>query len=88
MGGPRSNIETVARAICAREHARPRPAGPGFDSDVERFWPVVAAQLEAGLIDGEGRRRAPPDHDRELDAYRDWRSRHPDHAVPPRDRGP
>lgn len=83
MMAPPSNIEAVAREICARLYARHGASGPPMDADVERHWHVVAAQLEAGLIDETGADIAPFDVDRELDAYRDWRARHPTFAVPP-----
>jgi hypothetical protein len=73
----------VARAICARLYARHWPPGPGTDADVERLWHIVAAHLEAGVIDETGAAIVPLDVDREVAAVRDWRARHPDHLVPP-----
>lgn len=50
------NIETAARAICAREV----PTYPGVDGSevpalIDRFWRPVAAELAAGLRDENGR---------------------------------
>ena len=84
MSGNRSNIEIAARDICARLYARHWPSGPELDADIDRHWHIVAAQLEAGLIDETGAELVPPDLDREMVAVRDWRARHPDHVVPRR----
>lgn len=78
-----SNIEVVAREICTRLYARHWPRGPELDADVDRHWHIVAAQLEASLIDETGADMVPYDFDREMAALRDWRARHPDHMVPP-----
>ncbi|WBT37998.1 hypothetical protein [Hyphomicrobium sp. DMF-1] len=43
------NIESVARAICARQLAVQTDAAE-VAALVERFWRVAAALLEAGLI--------------------------------------
>ena len=50
------NIETEARAICAREV----PTYPGVEAGevpalIDRFWRPVAAELAAGLRDANGR---------------------------------
>ena len=76
------NVETVARAICARQYAEHWPSGPANDAAIERHWHVVAALLEAGLIDETGTPTGPLDLDRERAAYRDWRIRHPEYVVP------
>jgi hypothetical protein len=76
------NVEAVARAICSRQYARHWPAAQETDAAIERHWHVVAALLEAGLIDESGTPAAPFDLEREVAAYRDWRARHPDYAVP------
>lgn len=49
---------------------------------VDRYWHCVAAKIEAGLIDEQGSRLLPTDADRDLEAYRDWRRRHPSYRVP------
>jgi hypothetical protein len=83
MATPLGNIEAVARAICARLYARHWPLGPKTDADIERHWHVVAARLEAGLIDETGEETGLFDFERDVAAYRDWRARHPEYVVPP-----
>ena len=82
MSISRSNIERVARDICTRLYARHWPRGPELDADVDRHWHIVAAMLEAGLMDETGANTQPYDLDREIAAVHDWRARHPDHVVP------
>ena len=79
-----SNIEIVARDICARLYSKHWPPGPALDADIDRHWHIVAAQLEAGLIAEDGAEIVPSDIDRERAAVRDWLERYPDHVVPPR----
>jgi hypothetical protein len=83
MAPPPSNIETVARDICARLYAKHWPAGPEVQADIDRHWHIVAAKLEAGLIGEDGSELGPTDFDRERAAVREWRARHPDYTVPP-----
>jgi hypothetical protein len=82
------NIEAVARAVCARLYACHWPPGPKTEADIERHWHVVAARLEAGLMDETCEDTGPFDLERDLAAYRDWRARHPDYVVPPFMPGP
>jgi hypothetical protein len=79
-----SNIESVARDICARLYSKHWPPGPEMNADIDRHWHIVAAQLEAGLIAEDGTDIVPPDIDRERAAVRDWLERHPDHVTLPR----
>lgn len=77
-----SNIEAVARDLCERQL---REAGIGTSElcpAVDRYWHCVAAEIEAGLIDQQGGRLLVLDADRDLEAYRDWRRRHPNYRVP------
>jgi hypothetical protein len=76
-----SNIEPRARAICERNLRRVCKSDTELAADVECYWHCVAAQLEAGFIDDDGQSVA---HDVEagLDAYVDWRLRHPDYKPP------
>lgn len=62
-----SNIEPIARALCADgiRHMYPDPIALALA--VDRYWHCVAAELESG--DG-------------IEAYRDWRARHPEYVVP------
>jgi hypothetical protein len=78
-----SNIETVARDICTGLYARHWRCAAELDADVDRHWHIVAALLEAGLMDESGSNTLPCDFDREMAAVRDWRARHPDYVVPP-----
>lgn len=78
-----ANIEPIARAVCARLYAVHSSAGASLDATIDRHWHVVAARIEAGLIDDDGNDILPVDTERELDAYRDWRARHPEYRVPP-----
>ena len=65
-----ANIEPVARALCARELAL-RNDEAEIPALVERYWPVIAALLEAGLIDDSGTQF--PDHFEEGEAaWPDW----------------
>lgn len=82
MHAPFSNIETVARAICARQYAQHWPTGPANDAAIERHGHVVAALLDAGPIDETGAATGLSDADREGAACHVWRARHPEHAVP------
>ena len=77
-----SNIEAVARDLCERQL---RTAGTGaiaLPTAVDHYWHCVAAEMEAGLIDEHGNRLLPHDADRDLEAYRNWRRRHPTYQVP------
>ena len=77
-----SNIEAIARDLCERQL---RAAGTGTSAlpiAVDRYWHCVAAEIEAGIIDEQGNRLQAYDADRDLEAYRDWRCRHPTYRVP------
>lgn len=77
-----SNIEPVARALCERSLRHKLPEDELPDA-VARYWHCVAAQLEAGIIDDRGSRLTAYEHNRDLEAYREWRRIHPDYQVPP-----
>ena len=50
-----SNIEPVARAICRAELLTfPGVVPEEIDRLVDRFWPVIASQIVAGLRDENG----------------------------------
>lgn len=50
-----TNIEPIARAICARElQAAPRIDPDEMPALVDRCWPAVAAEMAAGLRDDDG----------------------------------
>jgi len=66
------NIETAARAICAREV----PTYPGVDASevpalIDRFWRPVAAELAAGLRD-ENERLIPHSVEAGITAWETW----------------
>ena len=76
MRSPRSNIEVVARAVCADQLVQGGAPIRDLAADVDRYWHCIAAQIEAGIFDETGRRLRPFNLDAELNAYRDWVSRH------------
>lgn len=66
------NIEPVARAMCEREvKSWPHTASSDISALVERYWPVYAAKLSAGLIDDDGR-DVPHTIERGLEAWESW----------------
>ncbi len=82
MSGNLSNIEAIARAICARQIMAHDTDTHRLGVEVDRYWHCVAAKLEAGLIDENGDLLPEADPDLALGAYRDWRARHPEYVVP------
>ena len=77
-----SNIEAVARDLCERQLRAAGTGSSALPTAVDRYWHCVAAEIEAGLIDEQGNRLRAFDFDRDLEAYRDWRRRHPTYRVP------
>lgn len=67
-GSSLSNIEPVARAICEDGIRSMYPDPAELARAVDRFWHCVAAEIEGGDS---------------VEAYRDWRARHPGYSVPP-----
>jgi hypothetical protein len=82
MPSTTSNIEPLARDICARDLQRAGIPEASLAAEVDRYWHCVAAQIEAALIDDNNELMS---HDLEtgLAAHRDWRARHPDYTIPP-----
>ena len=78
MTSSMSNIEAVARDICAKQLSLGGGSGAKLAADVDRYWHCVAAELEAGLIDDTGNPMPNINLDRGLEAYRDWCQRHPE----------
>ena len=76
-----SNIEIVARSICAKQMAATSVSTEHLDHTVDRLWHIVAAQLEAGVIDELGEYVEGFTVDAGLAAVNDWRSRHPTHRL-------
>lgn len=67
-----ANIEPVARAICARELTANNDSAE-LSALVDRYWPVTAALLEAGLIDDDGK-DIPHSFDQGEAAWSNWRN--------------
>ncbi len=83
MSSNLSNIEAVARAICARQIKVHSAGTQRLGAEVDRYWHCVAAELEAGLIDDNGNPLPESDPGLALGAYREWLARHPEYVVPP-----
>lgn len=77
MNDPWDNLEPIARVLCERQLRMVGTDSRTLAAAVDKYWHCVAAELEAGLIDERGNRLCPHDADRDLEAYRDWRRRHP-----------
>lgn len=82
MNDTSSNIEAVARDICERRLLRVGTPPGEVPSAVDRYWHCIAAEIEAGIIDESDNALRPSDFERDLEAYRDWRRRHPAYRVP------
>ena len=78
MTSSTNNIEAVARDICSKQVSRHVGCGVELAAYVDRHWHCVAAELEAGLIDDTGDLIPTYDHDKGLEAYRDWCRGHPE----------
>lgn len=66
------NIEPYARSICARELAGlPDTTTTNLPALVDRFWPVIAAELIAGLRNDNGN-LLPHSAASGLEAWEDW----------------
>lgn len=70
------SIETIARALCERHLRDMSIMAEDTAAGVDRYWPCLAAEIEAGLIDTDGNRLAPLNFDASQAAYRDWLQRH------------
>ena len=78
MSGLTENIEAVARAVCAKVLAGYDESEEKLAGEGEKYWHIVAAELEAGIIDETGEYVGALDWTRKMDAYRDWMRRHPE----------
>ena len=78
MSGSTANIEAVARAVCAKVLGGEDTSDETRAAEVAMYWHVVAAELEAGLIDETGEYVGELDWTRKMQAYRDWMRRHPE----------
>ena len=79
MSGSTEKIEAVARAICAKLLAREGRNDETPAAEVDTYWHIVAAELEAGIIEETGEYVGELlDWTRKMDVYRDWMRRHPE----------
>lgn len=78
MNDRMSNIEAVARDICSKQMSEAGMGTAELSTYVNRYWHCVAAELESGQIDEAGNRLFDFNLDKGLEAFRDWRQRHPD----------
>lgn len=81
MAGSTDNIEAVARAVCAKSLAHDGKSDAKLATDVEMYWHVVAAYLEAGVMDELGQEIEDLSWDEKLDITGDWLRRHPESAA-------
>ena len=74
-----NNIEVVARAICAKRLERDEWSEERLAFEVDMFWHLVAAELEAGVVDETGEFVGGElAWKRKMEGYRDWMRRHPE----------
>jgi len=76
MNEPRINVEAAARTLCESQLRSWGISESNIRKGVDRYWPCVAAEIEAGIIDGSGARLMPYNFDSTLEAFRHWRRRH------------
>ena len=77
MSGSTDNIEAIARAVCAKVYSRHATSDEQLAADIEMYWHVVAAEIEAGIIDETGQYVRDLDWPQRMEVYRDWMRRHP-----------
>ena len=79
MTGWSDNIEAVARAICAKRLEHDEWGEEKLAFEVDMFWHLVAAELEAGVVDETGEFVGGElAWKRKMEGYRDWMRRHPE----------
>ncbi len=72
-------MEAVARAICSKTLARAGKSEEELAFEVDMYWHIVAAEMEAGVIDETGEVvGSEMDWKRKMEFYRDWMRRHPE----------
>ena len=77
------NLEPIARAICEQE-LRSMPRGvveTELPALLDRFWPVIAAEISAGLRDENGI-LLPHSTQAGLTAWETWLDEHPSQRRP------
>lgn len=82
MHHPWDNLEPVARMFCERQLRMAGTDPRTLTAAVDKYWHCVAAEIEAGLVDEHGKRLWPQDAECGVQAYREWRLRHPTYRVP------
>ena len=79
MAGWSDNIEAVARALCAKRLARDEWSEEKLAFEVDKWWHLVAAEIEAGVVDETGEFvGGEMGWKRKMDGYHDWMCRHPE----------
>ena len=81
MAGSTDNIKAVARAVCAKTLRHDGKSEEQLAVDVEMYWRVVAAYLEAGVMDESGRKIGDLSWDEKLDITGGWLRPHPGSAA-------
>lgn len=74
-----ANIEPIARAICEQE-LRSMPGSvieAELPAQIDHYWPVIAAQISAGLRDERGT-LLPHSIESGIAAWETWLDEHPD----------
>ena len=77
------NLEPVARRVCEQE-LRSLPGGvmePELPALLDRYWPVIAAEISAGLRDENGT-LLPHSVEAGLTAWETWLDEHPASRTP------
>jgi hypothetical protein len=72
----KNTVEVRARAICELDLMEATELRQALAAAVDRYWHVIAAEIEAGLIDAAGV-RVDYDHETGMKAYQAWCARHP-----------
>jgi hypothetical protein len=72
-----SNIDPLHVRSVARQIAKACASPSDLKTDVDRLWGCVAAELEAGLIDDDGRKVKNYTVEQGLAAYREWKHGRP-----------
>ena len=78
MTGSTENIEAVARAVCGKDLADEDKSDEQLAHEIDMYWHIMAAELEAGISDESGEIRGEIDWKRKMASYRDWMRRHPE----------
>ena len=81
IAGSTDNIEAVARAERAKGLAHNDKSEEKPATDVEMYGHVVAAHLEAGVMDESGRQIGEFSWDQKLDIIGDWLRRYPESGA-------